>query len=436
MTATLLEISGVLKSFGLETEHPTKILEDINFEVKKGEIISILGRSGSGKSTLMRIMCGLIKPDVGTVHFNNQPVLEPSEGMAMVFQTFALFPWLTVIENVYLGLEAGGKIPLADMESKAAKLLDIMGLKGYENFYPRQLSGGMKQRVGFARALVMNPQVLLMDEPFSALDVLTAQKLQADLLDLWIEDKISPSAIVMITHNIEDAVLLSDRIIILSSNPGKIVADIKIKLEHPRDRFDHSVRKMIDDIYIILTSSFKEAMDTSKEDISCPYRMHKLPTAHMGQLISFMDEIMLRSRGDTAALSDIGEDLKLDIDQLMPVTDSLMLLKFIEVNGNNISFTPGGKIFAEGDEVHRRRVLAEHLIQHVPIIAEIRRKLKESHKSSIHAHKFLAHFKKKYGYHDGTRYFDHVVNWGIFSGMFAYNQEEEVFYGSEDILKK
>lgn len=427
MTKPILEVKNIFKSFGLETEHTTMILEDINFNINSGEIVSILGRSGSGKSTMMRIMSGLIKPDKGSVKFNDELVTEPVEEMAMVFQSFALFPWLTIMENVYIGLEAKGNLSLSEMEDKAKKILDIMGLKGYENFYPRQLSGGMKQRVGFARALVMNPEILLMDEAFSALDVLTAQKLQSDLLDLWIEDKISPNSILMISHNIEETVLLSDRIIVLASNPGHIVADIKVDLEHPRDRLDHSFRKLVDEIYIILTSSFKTKLDIKKEDISCPYRRDRLPKAHVTQLISFMDEIVLRRRGEVAALSDIGKDLGLEINDLMPVTDSLMLLKLIEINGNNINLTPAGKIFVEGDKAHKKRVFAEHLIQYVPIIAEIRRRLHEARKNSVTSHKFLAHFKKKYGCHDGVEYFEYVINWAMFAEMFVYDLDEKVF---------
>jgi len=423
----LLEVKNVSKSFGGETDHPTVVLDDINFSIKSGEIVSILGRSGSGKSTLMRLISGLIAPDKGEVRFKGDLVTEPVNEMTMVFQSFALFSWLTIIENVYLGLEAAGKLSLAEMEAKAKRILEIMGLKGYEDFYPRQLSGGMKQRVGFARALVMNPEILLMDEAFSALDVLTAQKLQSDLLDLWIEGTISPHSILMISHNIEESVLLSDRIVILASNPGHIVADIKVDLPHPRDRLDSKFRKLVDDIYIILTSSFKLGLDVKKEDVSCPYRREKLPKAHINRLLSFIDEIVTRSHGEVANLSEIGEDLSLKIDDLMPVTDSLMLLKFVDVDGNNISLTPAGKIFAAGDDARKIRVFAEHVVQHVPIIAEIRRHLNEARKAAIHSHKFLAHFKKKYGNTDGQEYFDNTVNWAMFGGMFIYDEDGGLF---------
>jgi len=427
MTKPILELKNVFKSFGIGAEHPTTVLEDINFNINKGEIVSILGRSGSGKSTLMRIMSGLMKQDKGSVKFKGEEVAEPVDEIAMVFQSFALFPWLTIMENVYIGLEARGNLSISEMEEKAKKILDIMGLKGYENFYPRQLSGGMQPRVGFARALIMNPEILLMDEAFSALDVLTAQKLQSDLLDLWIEDKISPDSILMISHNIEESVLLSDRIVVLASSPGHIVADIKVELERPRDRLDHAFRKLVDEIYIILTSSFKITLDNKNDDVSCPYRRDRLPKAQVGQLVSFMNEIVFRSRGEFAALSDIGEDLGLEIDDLMPVTDSLMLLKFIQVNGNNINMTPAGKIFVEGDDARKKRIFAEHLIQYVPIIAEIRRKLRESRKNSINASKFLAHFKKKYGRYDGAEYFEYVVNWAMFAEIFIYDGNTKVF---------
>ena len=212
----LIEVIGVQKSFKTGDRQDLLVLDDINFRMHEGEIIAILGKSGSGKSTLLRIIAGLIKPSNGAAYYRGKPVSGPARGIAMVFQSFALLPWLTVLQNVELGLEALG-IARDERRERALKAIDTIGLDGFETALPKELSGGMRQRVGFARALVVNPDVLLMDEPFSALDVLTADNLKSDLLDLWQTKKTGLHGIVFVTHNIEEAALLADRIIVFNS---------------------------------------------------------------------------------------------------------------------------------------------------------------------------------------------------------------------------
>ena len=221
--------------------------------MREGEILGLLGRSGSGKSTLLRIAGGLIKPTEGQVLYREEPLSGPAEGIAIVFQTFALFPWLTVLENVEAGLDALG-LPHAEIRTRAMQAIDLIGLDGFQSAYPRELSGGMRQRVGFARAIVINPVLLLMDEPFSALDVLTAETLRTDFLDLWVEHLLPTKSVLMVTHNIEEAVLMCDKILVLSSNPGRIAAEIPVPLLHPRNRLDEEFRALVDEIYSILTA--------------------------------------------------------------------------------------------------------------------------------------------------------------------------------------
>src|SRR6516165_4357361 len=257
--APLLELHSVRQSFPKPDGNQLLVLDDINVELAPGQIVGLLGRSGSGKSTLLRLIAGLARPTGGSITYLGKPIVSPAPGIAMVFQSFALFPWLTVLENVQLGLEALG-LPETEIRQRALAAIDLIGLDGYESAYPRELSGGMRQRVGFARALVSDPVVLLMDEPFSALDVLTAETLRTDFLDLWTEHQLPTKAVLMVTHNIEEAVLVCDRILVLASNPGRIAAEIQVPLPQPRDRLDAAFHGIVDEIYSILTSRITEAI--------------------------------------------------------------------------------------------------------------------------------------------------------------------------------
>src|SRR5271170_6681419 len=248
----ILTLRGVNSGFPRGSGE-VRVLEDVELSLRAGEIVGLLGRSGSGKSTLLRIISGLIRPSSGKVIYRGQPVNGPAEGIAMVFQTFALFPWLTVLQNVEAGLQALA-VPPRESRRRALSAIDLIGLDGFESAYPRELSGGMRQRVGFARALVVEPTILLLDEPFSALDVLTAETIRTDLLDLWIEHKLPTESMLLVTHNIEEAVFMCDRILLFSSNPGRISAEIEVTFPHPRSRLDPDFRQLVDDIYAKMTA--------------------------------------------------------------------------------------------------------------------------------------------------------------------------------------
>src|SRR5271169_5214638 len=259
----LLQCTEVRKAFPKPDGAELLVLEGMNLEVGEGQIMGLLGRSGSGKSTLLRLIAGLAEPSSGNLTYLGQPVAGPARGIAMVFQSFALFPWLTVFENVALGLEAQ-HLPRPEIRKRSLAAIDLIGLDGFESAYPRELSGGMRQRVGFARALVVHPNILLMDEPFSALDVLTAETLRTDLLDLWVEGRMPIKSILMVTHNIEEAVLMCDRILVFSSNPGRVAAEIKIDLPHPRKRLDPAFRQLVDSIYARMTQRAEPRAPTTE----------------------------------------------------------------------------------------------------------------------------------------------------------------------------
>src|SRR5919109_850761 len=251
--APLLDVRGIRKIFPKPDGGELLVLDSINLTIQEGEIVGLLGRSGSGKSTLLRLIAGLSRPARGSISYLGQTVDRPAAGIAMVFQSFALFPWLTVLENVAIGLQALG-LPEDEIRRRSPAAIDMIGLDGFESAYPRELSGGMRQRVGFARALVVHPNILLMDEPFSALDVLTAETLRTDFLELWGEGKLPIRGAILVTHNIEEAALMCDRILVLSSNPGRIVSEITVDLPQPRDRLDPSFREIVERIYTEMTA--------------------------------------------------------------------------------------------------------------------------------------------------------------------------------------
>ena len=252
MTGQLISVQALSKSFAGPDGRSVPVLDGITLSVDEGEFVALLGRSGSGKSTLLRCIAGLIAPSDGEVLFRGKRLTGCNRDTTMVFQTFALLPWLTVQQNVEIGLEARG-VPPAERSRRALHVIDIVGLDGYESAYPKELSGGMRQRVGFARALVVEPAALLMDEPFSALDVLTAENLRGELLELWEGQRFPTKAIVMVTHNIEEAVLLADRILVLGTNPGRIRADMRNPLARPRRRRTPDYEALVDQIYRMMT---------------------------------------------------------------------------------------------------------------------------------------------------------------------------------------
>src|SRR6202000_74509 len=251
--AELLNVEHVRRTFPRGGGEELLVLDDVNLNLREGEIVGLLGRSGSGKSTLLRLIAGLARPQGGKLSYLGAPIEGPAQGVSMVFQSFALFPWLTVLENVQLGLEALG-LPEHEIRTRALAGIDLIGLDGYESPHPRELSGGMRQRVGFARALVVHPNILLMDEPFSALDVLTAETLRTDFLDLWSEGRMPIKGVILVTHNIEEAALMCDRILVFGSNPGRILSEIKVTLPQPRNRLDPSFRELVEQIYVAMTA--------------------------------------------------------------------------------------------------------------------------------------------------------------------------------------
>src|SRR6195952_4384415 len=362
-TANLLEVSHVRRSFPRGGGEELLVLDDVNLSLKQGEIVGLLGRSGSGKSTLLRLIAGLARPQGGDLHYMGAPIEGPAQGVAMVFQGFALFPWMTVLENVELGLEALG-LPEVEIRQRALAAIDLIGLVGYESAYPRELSGGMRQRVGFARAVVVHPNILLMDEPFSALDVLTAENLRTDLVELWGNGKLPIKGIILVTHNIEEAVLMCDRVLLFSSNPGRVASEIKIDLPQPRDRTSPQFEDYVDKIYVEMTARRVERM---RQAVAGAAAIEMALTHVSPNQISGLIEALAAAPYDGKAdLPDIAYEQELEVDELFPVAEAMQLLRLAEIEGGDIRLTHMGRRFSDADLNERKEIFSRSLMNNVP----------------------------------------------------------------------
>lgn len=424
MDAPLLEVVGCRQAYHKEASADLVVLEDVNLTLREGEIVALLGRSGSGKSTLLRIVSGLLHPTAGQVMWRGTPVAGPTDGIAMVFQSFALFPWLTVQENVELGLEARG-VPRAEREKRADDALDLIGLGGFASAYPKELSGGMRQRVGLARALVVYPDLLLMDEPFSALDVLTAETLRTDLIDLWAEGKLPVKSVLMVTHNIEEAVLMCDRILVFSSNPGRVSNELTVSFPHPRNRLDLAFRQMVDDIYALMTRRAPAEPKTTAappDPLATP--LHRVGLNQMAGLMEALAASPYDGRADLPALA---ETLHFEVDDLLPLGETLQLLHFAVLEEGDVYLTEKGRAFVQADVDGRRALFAEALRAYVPLVNMIRQVLDERWNHRASAVRFRDELEDHMSpdYAEGT--LRTVIGWGRYAELFSYDEEAEQF---------
>ena len=431
ITTALLDARGIRQSYHKDSSAALVVLDDVNMTLQTGEIVGLLGRSGSGKSTLMRIVAGLLKPTAGEVFWRGAPVRGPAEGVAMVFQSFALFPWLTVQENVELGLEAQG-VARAEREQRAETAIDLIGLGGFESAYPKELSGGMRQRVGLARALVVHPDLLLMDEPFSALDVLTAETLRTDLIDLWIEKKLPVKSILMVTHNIEEAVLMCDRILVFSSNPGRVASELKVRFPHPRNRLDPAFRQMVDDIYALMTRRVAvpvAAPTTAGAESGFAIPLHSVSSNLLAGLIEALAAPPYNGRADLPALAAA---LQLEADELLPLGEALQTLRLGLLEEGDLHLTDAGRNFAHADTDTRKTIFAAALRAHVKLAGLIRRTLDERWNHRAAAVRFRDELEDYMSPDYADETLRAVIGWGRYAELFSYDEEADQF-SLEDI---
>jgi NitT/TauT family transport system ATP-binding protein len=419
----LISVRGLSKSFEGSGGRPLTVLDDINLDVAEGEFVALLGRSGSGKSTLLRCIAGLMPPTEGQVLFRGERLTGSNRETTMVFQTFALLPWLTVQQNVELGLEARG-VPPAARSERALRAIDLVGLDGYEGAYPKELSGGMRQRVGFARALVVEPAALLMDEPFSALDVLTSENLRGELLELWEGQRFPTKTMVMVTHNIEDAVLLADRILVLGTNPGRIRADLRNPLARPRRRRTPDFEELVDQIYRMMTQRDQvvPAAPSGRPSGRAPGTVSDtpLPRASVDGL-SGLAEIMLGRHGGAADLADLAESLGLEVDDLLPLVDALVLLGFADLHGERLELSAAGRVFAGASIQQSKEIFARAGLDHAPLVRTIYRALRGSLDGNLPIGFFTDILRTSFSEEDAASQLEVAMDWGRYAELYAYD---------------
>jgi NitT/TauT family transport system ATP-binding protein len=417
----LVEVKNLRHLYGKPGDGDLLVLDEVNLALGENEIVGLLGRSGSGKSTLLRSIAGLIAPTEGKVDFAQNPDRGRQVAVSMVFQSFALFPWLTVQQNVELGLEAK-RAPAEVRRKRALAAIDLIGLDGFENAYPKELSGGMRQRVGLARALVVDPDILLMDEPFSALDVLTAETLRTDLLDLWCEGRMQIKSILMVTHNIEEAVLMCDRILVFSSNPGRIVGEVRVDLPQPRNRQDPRFRKLVDDIYARMTQRDPNA--TRRNDglfLGVGIGM-MLPSVSTNTLAGLMEAVAAEPFNGQAALPKLAAALHFASDNLFRVAETLQLMRFAEVEGGDIRLTAAARRYVDAETDARKQLFAQHLLAYVPLAAHIRRELDKDDEHEVSAGSVRNELEQLMSPAYAKETLKSVISWARYAEAFAYDE--------------
>ncbi len=425
MNNNLIELLSVTQSFAKDDGQNQKILDQINFNVKDGEILAIVGKSGCGKSTLLRIIAKLINPSRGKVNFNHE-ANDKTFDISMIFQSFALFPWLTVLENVELGLEAMN-IPAAERRKKALEAIDLIGLDGFESAMPRELSGGMKQRVGFARALVVNPKVILMDEPFSALDILTSNSLKNDFLDLWVAKKTGLKAVIIVTHSIEEAVMMADRVLILASNPGRLVSELKINLARPRYSQTEEFHSLVDKIYSKMSEAgkqiFKDKINKTKESEITRRLIYSSPN----QLAAIAEALIMPPYNDSGNLADLVKILHIKTFDVIHISEALSILNFATVDDGNIKLTKSGKQFAEAELKERKIIFAKYLLKNVPLASYILKVLNERPGNKAPRLRFQTHLEDQLSYNQAKIALNSMIIAGRYAEIFSYDDNKQLF---------
>jgi NitT/TauT family transport system ATP-binding protein len=412
----LLVVENVSKSYGV-APRDFVALHDVSLTVSSGQFVCLLGPSGCGKSTLLRIITGLAAPSAGRVIYGGEPLAGINTHATIVFQTFALYPWLTVQENVEVALKARG-VPAGERHKRAVKLLDTVGLDGFESAYPRELSGGMRQKVGFARAMAVEPELLCLDEPFSALDVLSAEALRGELMELWQGKAMPTKAILMVTHNIEEAVMMADRIVVMAKDPGRVVSEVVVNLKHPRRRKDTGFQGMVDKVYAAVAGGARPAA-AAQRPIS-----RQLPRARLNALAGLVET--LAAEGGQAGLHQLSSDLQLELDDFLPIVEAGELVGLLSVREGEVSLTPLGQTYAEASILARKELIAGRILR-IPAISWIYETLQEDDDRRVDRGYFLDRYLTDHG-DRADEQLEIAVNWGRFAELFAYDSDSNELF--------
>jgi NitT/TauT family transport system ATP-binding protein len=410
----LYQLKNVSKIFKQLNKNKLVVLNNINISLYEGEIIALIGKSGAGKSTLLRIIAGLMETTSGHVLYKNKLINGPISNIAIVFQNFALMPWLTVLENVSLGLEARG-VSFTERRNSAIKSIDLIGMDGFENAYPKELSDGMKQRVSLARALVVEPELLIMDEPFSNLDILTAETLRNDLIEIWNSPSNRIKSIIFVTHNIEEAILLADKILVLSNKYRCIEQEININLTYPRNRASQEFIKIVDKVYRLMTDS---EYSEQKVDKNINYY---LPNISVEELIGLLEEVGKIQKNGLIGLTTLTESIRLDIDDLFPILESLSILKLANISHGEIAITKKGLELIRADITETKILFAKSLMDNIPLAQYIINRLKLIYKES--EDHFLLILSKNFSQKESEEILTTIIDWGRYAELFSYNYD-------------
>ncbi|HXJ14684.1 MAG TPA: nitrate/sulfonate/bicarbonate ABC transporter ATP-binding protein [Candidatus Limnocylindrales bacterium] len=427
MSTTTAGVEPIIAASKLEKFYPQpdgsriQVISPTDIAIYPGQIIALLGPSGCGKSTMLRMLTGLSPTSGGTVFWHGQPVRDESPNVSIVFQSFALFPWLTVLENVEAPLEARG-VPDVERHKRALRIIDSVGLDGFESAYPKELSGGMKQRVGVARALVVEPEVLFMDEPFSALDVLTAETLRGELMELWLGKKIPTRAIFIVTHNIEEAVILADRIIVLGRNPAHIHAEFSVNMPYPRDRKDARFTELVDLIYKALTQQDHPEMPAAGPrggEAARRKDVVMLPHTRPGGMAGLLE--ILEDHDGRADLHVLAAELSLEVDALLPTVDTAVLLGLLKLVEGDAILTAEGKAFAHGDIQERKAMFRKSVLANVPLLRQMEQALKSKTNRTLPAEFFQDLLDEHFSEDEARRQLETAIQWGRYAELFDYD---------------
>ncbi len=441
LVEVLLEARNVSKTYeenkvakNVRNERAPMVLENIQLEIRAGEFVAILGPSGSGKSTLLRILAGLLQPSEGEVLFKGVPQHQPNPHLAIVFQSFALFPWLTVLQNVELGLQAQ-ELTRTQRMKRALAAIDAIGLDGFEDAYPKELSGGMRQRVGFARALVVEPELLFMDEPFSALDVLTAANLRKELMSMWHSHHMPTRAIVMVTHNIDDAVSMADRIVILGAHPGRIRVELPGLPHEQRGIQNEAHTALVDLIYRIMTSPQEDIAAllpaatpptaTGPLAPAAPHPYQVLPHVSIGDITGLID--LVHAHGGRADLYQIGRHLQLEVDDLLPVTEATDLLDLADTQEGDLVLTEQGQRFAIADVLEQKNIFREQALSHIALLRHIVHDIEVAPGHTVSEKHLLTFLEKAFSENEAQAQLETATNWGRYAELFTFQDERGIF---------
>jgi len=426
----IIRAQRVEKYYAQPSQNRIQVISPTDLSILPGENLALLGPSGSGKSTMLRMLSGLSTPTAGQVYWHETPIAKAETNVSIVFQSFALFPWLTVLENVEAPLQARGVHPEV-RRARSMKMLDTVGLDGFEAAYPKELSGGMKQRVGFARALVVEPEVLFMDEPFSALDVLTAENLRSELLELWANKTMPTKAVFLVTHNIEEAVLLADRIVVLGRNPGHIRTDFRVQLAHPRDRKSEPFTQLVDYIYKVLTKpdvAPAQAPDQTtgarpRDQRQTRYQM--LPHARPGGVAGLLE--LLLDKGGRDDIYRLADDLAFEVDDLLPIVDAAQLLGFLSIEEGDAAITPSGTEFANSEILRQKELFRDAAVKNVLLLRQIRRAIESKSDHTVPEDFFLDMLDEQFSEEECLRQMETAIVWGRYAELFDFDSSRRRF---------